>query len=203
MKKQVVVIHGGEAYIHYEDFISYLKTKEVDYDTFFTQREPRWKDLIRERLGDDYEIAIPRMPNPANAKFEEWKIWFERTLPFLRDDVILIGHSLGAIFFAKYLSENVLPIHIQKVFLVAPAISNDGLVGEDGGDFLPSKTKLGIITEQSEKVFLFHSKDDDVCPYSHSEEYAQYMPEAEFVSFQDRGHFIQSDIPELIERIRT
>ena len=201
MKRQVVIVHGGEAYTDYTMFLSQLREREVDYDTFFTQKGPGWKDLLQSRLGDGYEVAVPRMPNRANAQFEEWKLWFERLLPFLRDDIILIGHSLGAMFLAKYLSENVLPVRIHKVFLVAPAISGEGLEGEDGGDFFPDEEKLGLLTEQSKSVYVFHSKDDPVCPYSHSEKYVQLMPEAVLVSFEDREHFSQEDIPELVERI--
>ena len=51
-----------------------------------------------------------RLQYRTNARYEEWKIWFERMIPFLNDNVILVGHSLGGIFFVKYLSENLLPI---------------------------------------------------------------------------------------------
>jgi len=202
MKKQVVLIHGGCAYRSNDDYVQDLKTREIDRDLFFTEREPRWKDLIQTRLGDGFEVAKPKMPSYENAKFEEWKIWFERLLPFLRDDVILIGHSLGAMFLAKYLSEHTLSIRIEKIFLVAPAIGADGLTGEDGGDFLPEPSKVHALTDRCTQVYLFHSEDDEIVPYSHAAKYMEAMPRAEFVSFTERGHFFQDDIPELIEYIK-
>lgn len=59
------------------------------------------------------------MPNGNNAQYIEWKIWFERLLPFLNDGVILIGHSLGGIFLAKYLSENNFSIKVRAAILIA------------------------------------------------------------------------------------
>ncbi len=202
MKQQVVVIHGGEAYSKYEDFVSQLKTGEVDYDNFFTERLPRWKDLIRNTLGDAYEVAKPRMPNSQNAKFDEWKIWFERLIPFLDDDVILVGHSQGATFLLKYLSENIFTKDIKKLFFIALALRSDGLTGEDGGDFLPDIKKVSSISKQCAQIFIFHSRDDEVCPFTHSQEVSKVIPSAEFVIFEDRDHFSQDEFPELIERIK-
>lgn len=203
MNTQVVVIHGGQAYTTYDDFIQHLATKEVEYDTFFKRHEPRWKELLPERLGDAYDVAKPTMPNYQNAKFDEWKLWFERIIPFLRDDVILVGHSLGAMFLAKYLSENIFPRSIEKLFLIAPALVRDGINGgEDGGEFLPNPDMLINVTKQCERVHIFHSKDDEVVPYTHAEKYMQHMPDAELLTFEDSGHFITEDIPELVEYIR-
>ena len=60
------------------------------------------------------------MPLKEDAKYEDWKIYFERYIPFLRNDCILVGSSLGAMFLAKYLSENKFPKKILATFLVCP-----------------------------------------------------------------------------------
>ena len=48
------------------------------------------------------------MPNKGNAVYEEWKMIFEKFALALSPDTIYVGHSLGGIFLAKYISENTL-----------------------------------------------------------------------------------------------
>jgi predicted alpha/beta hydrolase family esterase len=133
------------------------------------------------------------MPSKRNAKYIEWKIWFEKFFPFLKDDIILIGHSLGAIFLTKYLAENLLPSSIVQLHLVA------GVFGCDGGfDILG---KLDSIEKQCNQIFIYHSKDDFVVDFEDGKKYAQALPGAKFLIFEDKGHFLQSDFLELVENI--
>src|SRR3970282_1495679 len=101
MKRQVVVIGGEESFDSYKDYLAYLKNVEVSLDKFKPQKD--WKDTLSNKLGKNYEVLVLRMPNKTNARYREWKIWFERVIPFLRNGVILICHSLGGMFLAKYL----------------------------------------------------------------------------------------------------
>ena len=105
MKKQVVVIHGGDTFETYEEYLNFLRGYEIDIERYKSDKRD-WKPWLRQRLGSDYEVILPIMPNKTNARFDEWKIWFEKFIPFLHDNVLLIGHSLGGTFLAKYLSEN-------------------------------------------------------------------------------------------------
>ena len=81
MKKQIVFIHGGEAFSRYGAFIDYLKTLPVDNP--LEEHPKRWRHTLREFLGEEYEVFLPSMPNSKNAKYAEWKIWFERHFTFL------------------------------------------------------------------------------------------------------------------------
>ena len=62
---------------------------------------------------------MPSMPNKQNAAYDEWSIWFEKYFAYLKDDVILIGWSLGGMFLAKYLSDKPFPVKIKSLFLLA------------------------------------------------------------------------------------
>ncbi|KKT58327.1 MAG: hypothetical protein UW53_C0035G0009 [Candidatus Giovannonibacteria bacterium GW2011_GWA1_44_25] len=103
MKQQIVFIHGGETHDTYEQYVEYLKRSEFDPKK---ESQKRWKHSLAENLGDGYEILMPQMPSKHNAKYNEWKIWFEKVTPFIKENAIFIGHSLGGIFLTKYLSEN-------------------------------------------------------------------------------------------------
>lgn len=205
MKKQVLVIHGGETFTCYEDYMIYLKNYKIDREEI-EKKASGWKRHLQEDLGDEFEVIQPQMPLPRNAKYSEWKIWLEKYFPFLRDGIILAGNSLGGIFWAKYLSENKFPVKISQLHLVAaPFENNDDESGKtqkyDLADFNFSGDLSGI-KKQTENICLYHSKDDPLVPFVDLEKYATKLPSAEKVIFDDRGHFLIEQFPELLERIK-
>jgi predicted alpha/beta hydrolase family esterase len=203
MKKQVVFIHGGEAYSNYEDFLYDLQHEEISNP--LSDREKRWHQDLRSVLGDECEVFKPSMPNSQNAKYLEWKIWFERHFQFLRDEVVLVGHSQGGMFIAKYLSENQPPFKIKALFLLGAVYTTDRPINdsrEDGGDFAFDTSRVGELAKKAQKIYIFHSKDDFVVPYEHALKYKEALPEAELVAFEDKNHFLIPEFPELIEKIK-
>lgn len=196
MKQQVFVIHGGDAFDTYEEYLASLREKEVSIErTHFVD----WKRNLEERLGDAYEVILPRMPNAQNARYAEWKIIFEKYVALLGEQVILIGHSLGGIFLAKYLSEETYPKTIKAVFLVAAPYNTAD--HNPYADFnLPQD--LSGLQEQGGKVFLYHSKDDFVVPFEDLAQYEMRLPHATARIFSDRQHFNQEDLPEIVTDIQ-
>jgi len=195
MKKQIIYIHGGDSFDSYEDYIKYLKETEFSIDWFLPRK--RWIDDMINELNNDYQFFMPQMPCKQNANYEEWKIWFEKMLPFINDGVILIGHSQGGIFLAKYLSENNYPKKISALMLVAPVHNNTPEVGS----FRLEKSLKNVLGQCNE-IHLFLSKDDFVVPFSESEEYKKELPNAQMHIFEERGHFLQETFPEIVEEIR-
>jgi uncharacterized protein len=198
--KQVVFIHGGEAFSNYEDFLAYLKEDTVDR---YAKRSRRWHQALPEELGEEYEVFLPAMPNAENAKYLEWKIWFEKYVAFLEDGAILIGHSQGGYFLSKYLIENDFPVTIKALYLVAAPFEPDDFGGEDGGDFRFDTTKVSLLENKAQNIFIFHSKDDFVVPYAHALKYKESLPKAELVLFEDRVHFWQESFPELVGSVKA
>ena len=103
MKKQVIVIHGGDIFETYGEYLSYLKRYNIKKDRL---KRCRWADNLENELGKNYEVFLPVMLNSHNARYSELKIWFERLLLICNKEIILIGTSLGGLFLVKYLSEN-------------------------------------------------------------------------------------------------
>lgn len=199
-KKQLLYIHGGQAFSNYKDFLNRLRTASL-YDPL-QERLPIWSDTIREDLPE-FAVYKPVMPNKQNAKYEEWRIWFERHLEFLKDGASLAGWSQGGYFLAKYLTENDLPIKLDKLFLIAAPAEREDFNGEDGGDFVFDQSKLPRLATSAEQIYILHSKDDPVVPYRHASIFAAALPEARLVSFDDRGHFINAQFPELLALISS
>lgn len=197
MKQQVVVIHGGDSFATYEEAWNALIDAVLNIDRlrFFD-----WKSTLREMLGEAYDVIQPRMPNPQNAKYKEWKLWFEKLVPQLDEKVILVGHSLGGSFLAKYLSENVLPKQIVATLLVAPPFDTDSGRRLIEFDII---NDLATLKEQGGAIFLYHSEDDPIVDFSELTKFLTHLPNAHSRTFTDRQHFNQMEFPELLEDIRS
>ncbi len=200
MKKQVFYIHGGSAYSNYEAFLNDLKNEPIR-DLPGAQPFSKWSDILPKELAD-YDLFKPSMPNSKNAKYQEWKIWFERYIAHLRDGLVLVGWSQGGYFLTKYLIDNPAPVEIKALFLIAAPFQPDDFGGEDGGDFAFDTSRVGELSKKAENIYIFHSKDDFVVPYEHAERFKRALPSAELVTFDDKNHFLIPEFPELIEKIK-
>lgn len=197
MKKQIIVIHGGDTFKTYKAYLAYLRGYKLNFEKLKTKG---WKDILSERFGKNFEVVLVKMPNPMNAKYKEWKIMFDKLLPFLKNNLVLLGHSLGGIFLAKYLSENKFPKKILATFLVA-APYDDKKSKNSLGDFnLPEN--LNKFQKQGGKIFIYHSEDDPVVPFGNLKKYKRALPKAETKIFENREHFSQTKFPELINNIK-
>ncbi len=198
MKTQIFLIHGGETFKSRKDYLHFLKTRNISI-----KEKGYWSgEYLKKRLGKDFEIIKPRMPLQDNARYDDWKIHFERFFPKLRKNIILVGSSLGGIFLARYLSENKFPKKILSVYLVCPPF--DGSLSEEdlvGGFKL--KSNLSLIEKNCRNINLLFSKDDDVVPVAHAEKYRKKLKNARIIIYKSKnGHFNISKFPELIKMIK-
>lgn len=198
MSQQVVIIYGGHTHDSYEEYLEYLRAYELDFER---QGSVGWKQNLPERLGGEFEVVAPSMPCKQNAKYLEWKIWFEKFIPFLHDGVILIGHSLGGLFLVKYLSENHLTVSVRATFLVGAPFELTTRRPDGLGDFVLGDD-LSRFVSQAGDVVIYHSHDDEIVPYSSGQKYLESLPRAHLETFEDRGHFNQETFPELEDKLR-
>ncbi|HVT75090.1 MAG TPA: alpha/beta hydrolase [Candidatus Paceibacterota bacterium] len=194
--RQVIVIHGGDFFDTPEEFLESLRAEEISKLDLVPDDEKSWKDNLAEDLGPDYEVLQPSMPSKDNAKYAEWKAWFEKVVPFMKDDAILVGHSLGGIFLERYIAENELPVKVGAVFLVAAPYFEKR---SPAGFYSVPPGRLATL----ERVFIYHSEDDPVVSFDHAKRYADILPNASLVIFKDRGHFGQDHLPEIVKDIRS
>jgi uncharacterized protein len=155
---------------------------------------------LQKVLGSEYDLRHPTMPAPDNPAYAPWKKQLETDLAALRDDAMLVGHSLGGSVLLKYLSEKKHGKRIAAMFLVAmpfwgsPDWEVDEFVLRDGfGAKLPKTTR----------VFLYHSRDDDVVPFAHLALYARALPQATVRELDGYKHMFKKRCRELIEDIRN
>jgi predicted alpha/beta hydrolase family esterase len=198
-KQQVLIISGGTSFDNYDDYISYLKKdSQVSLDGMRTRET--WKKGMVVSLGEDFEVFLPGMPNRMNARYSEWEIWFERIINLLDNNLILIGHSLGGIFLAKYFSENKINKKIKALILIAAPFGE--VIGEESLTDFKLPGSLSNLSKQCKNIYLIQSKDDVVVPFSHVEAYKKELPKAKLFVFEDKSHFNQETFPELIKLIK-
>ncbi|OGF72515.1 hypothetical protein A2W54_02925 [Candidatus Giovannonibacteria bacterium RIFCSPHIGHO2_02_43_13] len=100
---------------------------------------------------------------------------------------------------AKYLSENDFQKKITATFLVS-APYDDANSEYSLADFKLPRNLIKL-AKQSDKIFLYQSKDDPVVPFADLRKYKQALPSANTQIFENRGHFLQEDFPELTDAI--
>ena len=198
--KQLIYIGGWD---RFSDIDSFCKAFEKrTYDPF--KETKKRSDWLKEQLIWEYQMIKPDMPNKDMASYRAWKIWFEKIFPYLNDeDLVLVGHSLWWNFLMKYLWENNFPKKIKQLHLVAAVVDGSDRPADKQylWDFAFDVTNIAKLEKLVENIFIYHSTDDPVVPYSHAEKIKSYLPKAKLVTFTDRGHFSQTEFPELLENI--
>lgn len=192
--KQVLVIHGGSSFDSYEAYLKDLKESTVDYERM--KRSPKWREWLADALPDA-DVLLPDFPNKQNAQYDEWKIVFEKILPYLTGEVSLVGYSLGAMFLAKYLHENPLSVPVENLILLAPGYDDDS---NEELDSFGIEAATGL-EKSAKSIHLMHSEDDPVVPFTEMAKFQRDIPTATSHIFTDRSHFFQPTFPELVEII--
>lgn len=194
-KYQIIVFHGGDSFNTYNEYLNDLKNSDIDLNRF---KSKKWKNSLGEYLGNKFDVIQPSFPNSSNAKYIEWKIYFEKLLPLLSKEIILLGHSLGAIFILKYLSENKLNNKkIKGIFLVSTSYPRENMK-----EFM-FKLDSKNIESQCGNIFMYHSKDDNVVNFKDFEKYKKEFSNVNFRVFKNRGHFNLATFPEIIRDIKS
>lgn len=197
-KSQIIYIHGGETFKNQKDYLNYLKNRPISPENRLLWQQ----EYLDKELGKSFEIIRPKMPLQENAKYEDWKIFFERHIPFFKNNIILIGGSLGGIFLAKYLSENKFPRKILHTYLVCPPFDDTCFVEDLVGGF-KLKSDLSLLEKNSKKLTLLFSADDDSVPVAHAEKYRNKLKNAEIIIYKSKnGHFKIPKFPEIVKMIK-
>lgn len=183
--KTAIIIHG-------------MPSKEEYYDP--SRRSASRHHFIpwmqRQLILKDILTQTPEMPEPYNPDYQKLSSVFEQ---FKVDkDTLLIGHSCGAGFLVRYLSEH--KLEVGKVILVAPWL--------DPTSELQSKMFSFEIDENLKKrcedVVMMYSTDDDVEVLSSVDLLKEKIKDINIKEFTDKGHFTYGEMgtaefPELLE----
>jgi predicted alpha/beta hydrolase family esterase len=155
---------------------------------------------LQKELGEDYSIFYPMMPDPEEPVYSKWKLKLQEELSRVNDGVVLIGHSLGGSVLLKFLSEEPFKTKIAALCLVAaPAWGRknwkvqDFMLRENFEDALP----------EIQKIFIYHSHNDEVVPFNHLLYYIEKLPGAVVRRLASGGHLFLKGLSELAADIKT
>lgn len=174
MKHQILFIQGGGQSAHDEWDIKLV-------------------DSLQRALGSDYEIRYPRMPDEDDPSYASWSPAIEREIEALRDDAVLVGHSVGGTILLKTIAEQS-PRTFGGIFLLATPFVGDGGWPSDEIEF---PTNLGARLSEVTPIHLWHGLNDDSVPPSHVELYARTIPQACVHRVAGRDHQFNNDLKDV------
>lgn len=177
--------------------------KEEYYSTEYPSlSNSHWLPWLQKQLiVKDVSTATPEIPHAYMPDYDVWKSEFERFS--VTSETILVGHSCGAGFLVRWLSENK-NISVGKVVLVAPWIDPDKSKGLDSTFFnFEMDTSLVLRTRG---LTIFNSDNDDESIHQSVKIILEKIPNIKVRDFHSYGHFCLGDMktdhfPELLEEV--
>lgn len=110
--KTAIILHGMPS------------KKEYYNPSSKAQSNKHWFPWIqRQLILRDILAQTPELPEPYEPVYEKWCSIFDQFK--IDEETILIGHSCGAGFLVRWLSEH--KVNVSKVILVAPFLDPEGI----------------------------------------------------------------------------
>lgn len=167
-----------------------------------------WIPWLRAELEQrGHEVISPQFPTPENQNLTAWLQVFEQYRELCDDDMILVGHSVGASFILSVLETLSQPV--KASFLVAGFASmlpNAGNVGLLIKTFVEKEFNWPTIRQNSRSFTIFQSDNDPYVPVDKAGELAQQL-NTPITYVANAGHFNETadylKFPLLLERILT
>jgi predicted alpha/beta hydrolase family esterase len=146
---------------------------------------------LQRALGAGYDVVYPQMPDEENCPYPEWKAQIDACLAAMTGPVTLVGHSIGGSVLLKYLCERPAPPDLAGLFVVAaPYWGADDWHWDEMN--LPADAATRLAGDWA--LVLWHSRDDEVVPYSHLTLYAARLPRAVIRTVDGLGHQFGEDL---------
>ncbi len=155
---------------------------------------------LQAALGETYEVLYPQMLSDETRSDFGWPPQIGKEIANSKDNVILVGHSLGASFLLKYLSENEIKKKIRAIFLVATPFwkgNEDWKQGLKLHENFPDKLPKNV------PVFLYQCRDDEEVPFEHFLLYTQKLPGATVREIANGGHQLNNDLTIVAKDIKS
>ncbi len=160
-----------------------------------------WMKAALEKAG--HRVIVPEFPNPEKPVLDEWMTFMVQYEKDIGEDAVFIGHSLGAAFALRFITNMNKPI--ATTFLVAPVWC---VMGNEFDPQMSSFTQApynwAAIKKSCTDFHVFLSDNDPYIKASLSEELANHLG-ADATMVTGAGHFNQSagytSFPLLLERV--
>ena len=181
-------------------FCSGVMPPEMDWET----REiymGGWKYWFQFSMEKEHNVItqIPYFPH-AHALLMKYNEW-EKIMNFqdINPDTVLVGHSAGCGFVLKYLSMHP-ELKVRQVVLVAPWIDPNNI--QPFGFYKDFDLTNNIINQTKYGIDMLVSSDDMEDIIQSTDKIIQNIPDIHVHKFSGRGHFTESELPEILNIIK-
>lgn len=145
-----------------------------------------WLPWIQKQLLMNGIVAqTPEIPLPWKPEYDLWRKEFERF--DINSETILVGHSCGAGFLVRWLSEHP-DVRVGKVVLIAPWIDPDRT--GDTGDFFDFTFDPQLVNRAA-KLVVFNSTNDFPNAQISAKMITDAIPGSVLRDFDEHGHFTE------------
>ena len=146
---------------------------------------------LAQHLGANYDVRYPKMPDDTASPDFGWPRKIAGEIGPMPDDIVLVGHSLGASMLLKYLSENRVAARVRGVFLLATPFWSGKEEWERG---LKLREDFASALPRDVPIFLYHCQDDEEVSISHLAIYEEKLPRAIVRKVPAGGHQFDNDL---------
>lgn len=154
--------------------------------------------LQKQLLMKGIQAQTPEVPEAHKPMYGLWQRELERYE--IDENTILVGHSCGAGFLVRWLSEN--DVKVDKVLLVAPWLDPE----KTAGDFCEFEIDPNL-DRKAKELHILYSLDDPAKTIKPSVELLKKkLKNYKYHEFKNKGHFCLEEMktdafPELLELI--
>jgi len=163
------------------------------------QSNKHWIPWIqRQLIINDILAQAIELPEPYSPVYEKWASVFEQFK--IDQETILIGHSCGAGFLIRWLSEN--KVKVSKVALIAPWLNPKKRLKTNFFNFKIDKD----LTDRIESLSIFYSTDDRADTLESVSILKSSLKKIRLKEFTNKRHFTLSsmkteEFPELKDEL--
>jgi predicted alpha/beta hydrolase family esterase len=184
--KNAIILHGRPSKAEYYG------------EKFPSMSNAHWLPWLQAQLLKKDIIAVT--PEVPFAFAPEWSRWVKEVNRFeIGPETILVGHSTGAGFWVRWLSDNP-DAKVGKVVLIAPYLDVEKQEEPEFFDFTLDKN----ISSRTGGLTIFHSDNDQASVQSTTKLLRNELKDFKYVEFHNYGHFTigsmkTPEFPELLE----
>jgi predicted alpha/beta hydrolase family esterase len=164
IKKKVIFVHGYGEYI--EDFW------------------PNW--LEREFVKYGFDFLYFKMPDPMYPQVDQWLAHLQSNNLEINTETYFIGHSLGCITIARYLSS------LSSGKVAGACIFVSGFCTMPNipllSDFCTKPLDYSKVKKHAKEFIVIFSDDDHIVPPRFSQELAEKL-DARIIKEEGKGHY--------------
>ncbi|HEY9488352.1 MAG TPA: alpha/beta fold hydrolase [Chryseosolibacter sp.] len=180
MVKYIIFFHGGGS--------------EEDYEA-----DVKLVASLKSKLGSGYSVHYPLLPDNGTPDLGRRK-QINHEISVSEENVILVGHSLGASMLLACLSEIKTRKQIAGIFLLATPFWNGN---EDWVKAFKLQPEFAKQLDRKIPLFFYHCRDDEEVPFGHLTIYKQQLPWASFREISVGGHQLNNDLTIVANDIKS